>query len=241
MAIKSRVTLRATFETGDKPGGSNYADWIDSFLHLTDTSAQAISSPVTFNASASFQTLTATDISVSGVGAALVSTGRLHVSAASGGAYHIDTLKVSASSVFNTVSANSIWTDRLAVGSAVIVSATLTDVSAGTINVDNLIAASAVISSATLTNVSAETINVDNLIVVSAAIERLTTVSADFTEAFILNGARIRVTAAAPSVGQHAQGDLAFKSNPAAGGQVGWVNVVAGAPGTWKTFGLIET
>ena len=148
MAIKSRVTLRATFETGDKPGGSNYADWIDSFVHLTDTSAQAISSPVTFNASAHFQTLTATDISVSGVGAALVSTGRLHVSAASGGAYHIDTLKVSASSVFNTVSANSIWANRLEVGSAVIVSGTFTNVSAETINVDNLIAVSGVISSA---------------------------------------------------------------------------------------------
>ena len=185
MAIKSRVTLVATFENGDKPQGSDYADWLDSFLHLTDTSSQAISSEVIFNASASFQTLRATEIAVSGVGAALVSTGRLVVSAASGGAYSIDTLKVSASSVFNTVSANSIWVDRLEAVSA-------------------------------------------------------TFVSASFTDAFLLNGARIRVTAAIPTAGQHAQGDIAFNSGPAAGGTVGWVNVVAGAPGTWKEFGVIE-
>ena len=100
MAITSRVTLKAAYEQGDKPQGSDYVNWLDSFLHLTDTSAQAVSSPITFNASASFQTLTATDIAVSGVNAALVSTGALHVSAASGGAYHIDTLAVSGSSDF---------------------------------------------------------------------------------------------------------------------------------------------
>ena len=247
MAIKSRVTLVATFETGDKPQGSDYADWLDSFLHLTDTSAQAISSPVTFNASAHFQTIDGDRISVSSVNAALVSTGRLNVSAASGGAYHIDTLKVSASSVFNTLSANSIWVARLEVGSAAIVSGNITDLSAGTVNVnvlivgstvsaaqvfaDRLEAVSAVIVSATLTDVSAGTINVDTLIVGA---------SASFNDTFLLNGARIRVTAAIPTAGQHAQGDLAFNSGPAAGGTVGWVNVVAGAPGTWKEFGVIE-
>ena len=195
MAIKSRVTLTNLFENGDKPQGSDYADWLDSFLHLTDTSSQAISSEVIFNASASFQTLRATDILVSGVGAALVSTGRLVVSAASGGAYFIDTLAVSGSAVFDTVSANTLW-----------------------------------VVSANFTSVSADTIHVDDLIVVSA----------NFTDTFILNNARFRVTAAIPTAGFHDTGDIAFNSDPQAGGTVGWVAVASGTPGTWKEFGVIE-
>ena len=248
MAIKSRVTLTNLFETGDKPQGSDYADWIDSFLHLTDTSSQAISSEVIFNASAKFQTLEATDIQVSGLGAALVSTGRLVVSAASGGAYSINSLTVSARASFNIVSANTLSVDKLEVSgsanfkdlqvsgiSAALLAAgriTVSGVSANSIWVDRLEAVSAVIVSANLTDVSAGTINVDTLIV---------GVSASFNDTFLLNGARIRVTAAIPTAGQHAQGDLAFNSGPAAGGTVGWVNVVAGAPGTWKEFGVIET
>ena len=76
-----------------------------------------------------------------------------------------------------------------------------------------------------------EIINVDTQVVSASAV---------FTEAFILNDMRVRVTAAAPTVGTHAQGDIAFNSGPAAGGTVGWVNVVAGTPGTWKEFGVIE-
>ncbi len=226
MAIKSRVTLVATFETGDKPQGSDYADWLDSFLHLTDTSAQAISSPVTFNASAHFQTIDGDRISVSSVNAALVSTGRLNVSAASGGAYHIDSLRVSGSANFNDLQVSGINAALVATGRI-----TVSGVSAFSVWTNRLEAVSAVIVSATLTDVSAGTINVDTLIVGA---------SASFNDTFLLNGARIRVTAAIPTAGQHAQGDMAFNSGPAAGGTVGWVNVVAGAPGTWKEFGVIE-
>ena len=236
MAITSRVTLKSAYETGDKPQGSDYVNWIDSFLHLTDTSAQAISSKVNFNASVQFQTLKALDISVSGVGASLVSCGRLVASSVSARITVTDTLKVSGSAVFNTVSANSIWTNRLEAVSAVFTSAKIDvlhvsgsavfdTVSANTIWADDLIVVSGI-----FTSVSAETMHVDDLIVVSA----------NFTDAFLLNDARIRVTAAIPTVGQHAQGDLAFNSSPDAGGTVGWVNVVAGAPGTWKEFGSIE-
>ena len=75
----------------------------------------------------------------------------------------------------------------------------------------------------------------------SAVFANATFVSASFTDAFLLNDARIRVTAAAPTIGTHATGDIAFNSSPAAGGQVGWVNTAGGTPGTWKTFGLIES
>lgn len=42
MAIKSRATLKTTFSTGARPGGSDYSDFVDSFLHLTDTTAQSV-------------------------------------------------------------------------------------------------------------------------------------------------------------------------------------------------------
>ena len=87
-----------------------------------------------------------------------------------------------------------------------------------------------------------EVVNVDTFIVSASAVytDRLFVVSANFTEAFILNDMRVRVTAAIPTAGTHARGDIAYNSTPAAGGTVGWVNVVAGTPGTWKEFGVIE-
>lgn len=72
MTIQSRTTLKSTFENGDRPQGSNYADTFDSFLHLTDTTAQSISSPITVT------TLGATTVS-----AATVSANDVNGSAAS--------------------------------------------------------------------------------------------------------------------------------------------------------------
>ena len=157
MTITSRVTLVAAFETGDKPGGSDYENWIDSFVHLTDTSAQAISSPVTFNASAHFQTIAAQDISASGINAALFTGGRVVCSAVSA-LSHVTTGRV----IVCAVSANSVWADRLEVGSAVISSGTFTDVSAEHIFVDNLSVGSSITTSglATFLTVSAPTVHV---------------------------------------------------------------------------------
>lgn len=39
---------------------------------------------------------------------------------------------------------------------------------------------------------------------------------------------------AAPTTGQHAQGDFIRNSKPTAGGIFGWVCVASGTPGTWK-------
>jgi hypothetical protein len=36
-------------------------------------------------------------------------------------------------------------------------------------------------------------------------------------------------------------GDICWKSNPSAGGTVGWVCTTAGTPGTWKAFGTIAS
>ncbi len=152
MTIKSRVTIQNLFQQGDKPQGSDYADWLDSFLHLTDASAQSITSPVTFDASAHFQTISVVDINLG--------SGSINVSG---------------------ISANTVWADRAEIVSAVIASANIADVSAGTINVDNLIVASGTIASATLTDVSAGTINVDNLIAASAVISSGATLHATIT------------------------------------------------------------
>ena len=46
MAAKSRANLRALFETGDVPDGDDFGDLIDSFVNITDTSAQAVASPI---------------------------------------------------------------------------------------------------------------------------------------------------------------------------------------------------
>lgn len=45
---------------------------------------------------------------------------------------------------------------------------------------------------------------------------------------------------AAPATGDWARGDVCWNTSPSAGGFVGWSCAVAGNPGTWKGFGLIE-
>lgn len=54
-------------------------------------------------------------------------------------------------------------------------------------------------------------------------------------------GGRITFGAAAPVANWWCQGDVCFNTGAAAAGKVGWVCVVAGAPGTWKPFGVIDT
>jgi parallel beta-helix repeat protein len=44
---------------------------------------------------------------------------------------------------------------------------------------------------------------------------------------------------AIPTLGTFQKGDIVWNDNPAAGGTVGWICVVAGTPGTWKAFGTI--
>lgn len=45
---------------------------------------------------------------------------------------------------------------------------------------------------------------------------------------------------AAPTTGTYGRGSIVFNDSPSAGGTVGWSCVVAGSPGTWKTFGTIS-
>jgi hypothetical protein len=44
---------------------------------------------------------------------------------------------------------------------------------------------------------------------------------------------------APPVSGSYSVGDVVWNSAPSPGGNVGWVCITAGAPGTWKAFGTI--
>ncbi len=55
------------------------------------------------------------------------------------------------------------------------------------------------------------------------------------------NGRRHDTMAAAPTTGTWARGDVVYCLNPSAGGNVGWICVTAGTPGTWKAFGSIAS
>lgn len=48
------------------------------------------------------------------------------------------------------------------------------------------------------------------------------------------------IKSAAPTTGTWLAGDKVYNSAPAAGGYTGWICTMAGAPGTWKGFGLIQ-
>ncbi len=46
---------------------------------------------------------------------------------------------------------------------------------------------------------------------------------------------------AVPTIGEHSKGELVYKYSPSAGGNIGWVCVTEGTPGTWKAFGTIAS
>ena len=73
MTITSRVTLKSTFESGDVIEQDNLSNWLDSYLHLQDTSAQTITGDVTFTGSAVFGNINADDIDVSSLNASQLS------------------------------------------------------------------------------------------------------------------------------------------------------------------------
>ena len=48
------------------------------------------------------------------------------------------------------------------------------------------------------------------------------------------------VGSSAPTTGDWNRGDIMWNSSPASGSNIGWVCVVSGTPGTWKSFGSID-
>lgn len=68
----------------------------------------------------------------------------------------------------------------------------------------------------------------------------LPTTNRDDTTFYLNSDKRVLYRAAAPGSGPWVVGDLVYNTAPAAGGNIGWVCVTAGTPGTWKTFGTIS-
>jgi hypothetical protein len=58
--------------------------------------------------------------------------------------------------------------------------------------------------------------------------------------AFGVSSAIVGSGTAVPTVGTYARGAIQFTDTPSAGGSIGWVCVVSGSPGTWKTWGSIS-
>lgn len=64
MTAQNRTALKAVFEQGDTPQGSDFANMIDSPLNLADTSAQTVVSHVTFSGGANIATLSAASVNI---------------------------------------------------------------------------------------------------------------------------------------------------------------------------------
>ena len=123
MTVLSRTAIKGLFEDGDTPQGSDYSDWVDSFVHLTDSTAQTVTSPMTLG------TVGATTVS-----AALVSANNVNGSAANFSTVSAQRIVASAC-VFQTVTFVQLSAQRVN-GSAATFLAT---VSAATIHTNTLI------------------------------------------------------------------------------------------------------
>lgn len=64
MTAQNRATLKALFEDGDIPTGSNYTDLIDSFVSIADTTAQTLSSKLTVETLEVQDTVTAATVHI---------------------------------------------------------------------------------------------------------------------------------------------------------------------------------
>jgi len=96
MTSQTRSVNKGRFETGDKPDGSSYADLIDSFLSLADSTAQTVASNTTFPTviatevsavTGNFDTVNASAANFTYASAASLVVNGFTVTGAGGGAY----------------------------------------------------------------------------------------------------------------------------------------------------------
>lgn len=81
MAAQDRATNKAAFENGDKPQGSDFSNLIDSFVSLSDSTAQSMTSKL--EGTEFVGIASASDVSISGT---LTYTGVTTVAAVASGA-----------------------------------------------------------------------------------------------------------------------------------------------------------
>lgn len=121
MTAQSRATLKANFEDGDTPTGSNYADLIDSFVSLTDASAQTLSGPLVVSEAVISRTSGA-DANFTGA----VSAASVFADSLTADDVTVSGLSVTTLAVPGTVSATTVFAEQLQASAA-----GLTNVSAG--------------------------------------------------------------------------------------------------------------
>lgn len=98
MTAQSRATLKAKFETGDTPTGTDYEDLIDSAANLVDASAQTFASNLVIP-EAIISRVSAADANITGT--------------VSANTAHIETANVSALTVATTVSADAVYAESI--------------------------------------------------------------------------------------------------------------------------------
>lgn len=132
MTVQTRTVNKARFEDGDKPTGSHYADLVDSFVAIADTTAQALSSDLSAvkligTTEVSSPQVNATEVSASVVNTTIGNIDRVNAATVSASVVNAGTLNaqlVSASvaniNILNVqaVSASSGTYQRLRVGSS---------------------------------------------------------------------------------------------------------------------------
>lgn len=103
MTAQNRTTNKGRFEQGDTPQGSDYVDLIDSYLSLADTTAQAVSSPLTLSGSLGVAaTASASTLEVLGII-------RVSGKATFSGAVEVSGMVSAGSMKVGAVSADSLW------------------------------------------------------------------------------------------------------------------------------------
>jgi hypothetical protein len=84
MTALDRVTLRASFQTGDTPNGTDYQNLIDSAANLAETSAQTFLGPVSFAAGFGAASVSATNLVGTNAQLGTVSADAVYASAFNG-------------------------------------------------------------------------------------------------------------------------------------------------------------
>lgn len=131
MTAQNRSVLKGVFETGDVPDGDNYADLIDSFISLSDSTAQAITSNITVPAVTITGIVSANDVNASSASIISISVSSLHVTG----------VVSAATGNFTAVSA-----DNLSASAAALGTLDATTVSAATITFNTISSAMATVA-----------------------------------------------------------------------------------------------
>ena len=153
MTQQTRANLKAKFEDGDIPGGTDYSDLIDSSVFLSDTTAQSLSSPLTVTgALGASTTVSAPSVEVSS--ATITGT----VSAASGFIVTLTSDQVAASAAnFTRMSAANVSANALGITGSLTWTA---EVTASVISTGQQTITGLVVNKFIIVNVSGQTVGI---------------------------------------------------------------------------------